>query len=117
MYTLAADRAYEHVAGLYNPLHLAVLRLIRFTAQAAENARIPAALCGEIAGDPGFTPLLLDLGIRGFSMRPATPPWVKQRIFDLDLDLTVASRQAEKIADQSDPGRAAELLAEFNGED
>ena len=64
MYTLAIDRGEEQVAHLYNPLHPAVLRLIQFATEAALRARIPISVCGEIAGDPSFTPLLLGLGIR-----------------------------------------------------
>ena len=59
MYTLAIDRGDEQVAHLYNPLHPAVLRLIQFATEAALRARIPVSVCGEIAGDPRFTPLLL----------------------------------------------------------
>ena len=70
MYTLAIDRGDEQVAHLYNPLHPAVLRLIQFTTEAALRARIPVSLCGEIAGDPRFTALLLGLGIRELSMAP-----------------------------------------------
>ena len=56
MYTLAIDRGEEQVAHLYNPLHPAVLRLIQFAAEAALRARIPVSVCGEIAGDPRYTP-------------------------------------------------------------
>ena len=59
MYTLAADRGDEQVAHLYDPLHPAVLRLIRAAAQAADSAGIPVNLCGEMAGNPRFTALLL----------------------------------------------------------
>lgn len=68
MYTLAIDRADEQVAHLYNPLHPAVLRLIEFSVQAALRARLPVCVCGEIAGDPKFTALLIGLGVRELSM-------------------------------------------------
>src|SRR4029077_20960543 len=80
MYTLAIDRGEEQVAHLYNPLHPAVLRLIQFAPEAARPARIPVPICGEIAGDPHFTPLLLGLGIRELSMAAPSLPRVKQRI-------------------------------------
>ena len=67
MYTLAIDRGDEQVAHLYNPLHPAVLRLIQFATEAALRARIPVSVCGEIAGDPRYAPLLLGLGIRELS--------------------------------------------------
>src|SRR3546814_4908703 len=68
MYTLAIDRGEERVAYLYNPLHPAVLRLIQFTVEAALRQRIPVSVCGEIAGDPRFTALLVGLGVRELSM-------------------------------------------------
>ena len=114
-YTLAIDRGDDQVAHLYDPLHPAVLRLIQFTAQAALRARIPVSVCGEIAGDPRFTALLLGLGIHEFSMNPNKLPLVKRRI--RGLDLRSASRRAQTIMDQSDSARIAELLDEFNAAD
>ncbi len=112
MYTLAIDRGEEQVAHLYNPLHPAVLRLIQFTIQAALRARIPISLCGEIAGDPRFTALILGLGVRELSMTMNALPRVKNRI--LGLDMQAATRRAEVIMDQHDSGRIAALLDDFN---
>jgi phosphotransferase system enzyme I (PtsI) len=112
MYTLAIDRADEQVAHLYDPLHPAVLRLIQFTVQAALRARIPVSVCGEMAGDPRFTALLLGLGVHELSMAAANVPRVKQRI--RGMDLTAATRRAEMIMDQADSGRIAMLLDDFN---
>ncbi len=111
-YTLAIDRADEAVAHLYNPLHPAVLRLIQFSAEAALRARIPVSVCGEVAGDPRFTALLLGLGIRELSMSSTNIPVVKQRI--RSLDLVAATRRARVIMDQSDSARIAQLLDSFN---
>lgn len=111
-YTLAIDRADEAVAHLYNPLHPAVLRLIQFSTEAALRARIPVCVCGEIAGDPRFTALLLGLGIRDLSMAATNIPVVKQRI--RHMDLMAASRRARVIMDQSDSARIAHLLDSFN---
>src|SRR3546814_7094006 len=83
MYTLAIDRAEEQVAHLYNPLHPAVLRLIQFSVQAALRARIPVCVCGEIAGAPRYTALLLGLGVRDLSLTAPRLPRVKQRIRQL----------------------------------
>jgi len=113
MYTLAIDRGDEQVAHLYNPLHPAVLRLIQFTTEAALRARIPVSVCGEIAGDPRYAALLLGLGIRELSMATTALPRVKQRI--RGLDLLAATRCARQIMDQSDSGRIAALLDDFNG--
>ena len=112
MYTLAIDRSDEQVAHLYNPLHPAVLRLMQFTTEAALRARIPVCLCGEIAGDPRYTALLLGLGIRDLSMAAMSLPRVKQRI--RGLDLVAATRRANLIMDQSDSDRIAALLDDFN---
>jgi phosphoenolpyruvate-protein phosphotransferase (PTS system enzyme I) len=112
MYTLAIDRGEEQVAHLYNALHPAVLRLIQFTAEAALRARIPISVCGEIAGDPRYTALLLGLGVRELSMAWPALPRVKQRI--RSIDLLAATRRARMIMDQSDSGRIAALLDDFN---
>jgi phosphotransferase system enzyme I (PtsI) len=111
-YTLAIDRGDEQVAYLYDPLHPAVLRLIQFAIEAAHRGRIPISVCGEIAGDPRFTALLLGLGIRELSMAPGSIPRVKQRV--RSIDTVAASRRARAIMDQWDPGRIATLLDDFN---
>jgi phosphotransferase system enzyme I (PtsI) len=112
MYTLAIDRGEEQVAHLYNPLHPAVLRLIQFTTEAALRAGIQISVCGEIAGDPRFTPLLLGLGIQDLSMASGSLPRVKQRI--RSIDFVAATRCARLIMEQSDMGRIAMLLDDFN---
>ncbi len=112
MYTLAADRANEHVAHLYDPLHPAVLRLIQFTTSAALRARIPVSICGEMAGDPRFTALLIGLGLHELSMTPFAIPHVKQRI--RGMDAVAAATRAQLIMDQVDSGRIATLLDDFN---
>lgn len=112
MFTLAIDRADEQVAHLYDPLHPAVLRLIQFSAAAALRARIPVSICGEIAGDPRFTALLLGLGFRELSMSAHNIPRVKERI--RQLDLVAADRRARLIMDQVDPARIKTLLDDFN---
>lgn len=112
MYTLAIDRSEEQVAHLYNPLHPAVLRLIQFSVGAALRARIPVSVCGEMAGDPRFTALLLGLGVRDLSMSATGLPRVKKRV--LRIDMRAASRRAMAIMDQYDSGRIAALLDDFN---
>lgn len=67
-YCLAVDRANEHVAYLYDPLHPAILRALRLIAEAADNAGIPVSICGEMAGDPFYVPILLALGFTELSM-------------------------------------------------
>ncbi len=86
-YTLAIDRVDHEVAHLYNPLHPAVLQLLHMTISAGAKAGIPVAVCGEIAGDPKLTRLLLGMGLREFSMHPAQLLTVKQEILNADIDL------------------------------
>ncbi|WP_348770818.1 phosphoenolpyruvate--protein phosphotransferase [Niveispirillum sp. SYP-B3756] len=111
-YTLAIDRGDEQVAHLYDPLHPAVLRLVQFTVQAANHARIPVSICGEMAGDPRFTALLLGLGVRELSMAPANLPLVKRRVRALDLNRATAL--AEQVMVKLDSGQIAKLLDGFN---
>jgi phosphotransferase system enzyme I (PtsI) len=82
-YTLAVDRTREGVAHLYDPNHPAVLRLIHCVVQAGHEAGIPVAMCGEMAGDPAFVPLLLAFGLDEFSMAPIAIPEVKRVIRNL----------------------------------
>jgi len=79
-YTLAVDRCSESVATLYQPLHPAVLRLVRGTVEAARAASIGASVCGEMAADPLSAIVLLGLGVRTFSMAPAAIPLVKETV-------------------------------------
>ena len=111
-YTLAIDRGDETVAELYNPLHPAVLRLIQFAVEAALRAKKPVCLCGEMAGDPRYTALLLGFGITDLSMAPSNIPRVKQRI--RALDIAAAARRTRAIMDQLDDSRIASLLDDFN---
>lgn len=81
-YTLAIDRVDDAVAHLYNPLHPAVLWLIMRVIESANRARVPVAICGEMAGDIQFTRLLLGLGLQQFSMYPAQILTVKRQILN-----------------------------------
>jgi phosphotransferase system enzyme I (PtsI) len=77
-YTLAIDRINEHVSYLYEPLHPAVLRIIRRVVQSARQASIPVAICGEMAAEPVYAIVLLGLGLDEFSMNPVSIPKVKK---------------------------------------
>lgn len=79
-YTLAVDRNNKKVAHLYTPMNPAVLNLIYMTAKAGRDAGIPVAVCGEVAGDPLWAPMLIGLGITEFSMNAASIPLVKRAI-------------------------------------
>jgi phosphotransferase system enzyme I (PtsI) len=84
-YTLAIDRADEAVAHLYDPWHPAVLQLIAQTIRLARAAGKEVSVCGEMAGDPAFTELLLAMGLRSFSMHPAQIASIKQRVLRTDV--------------------------------
>ena len=79
-YTLAVDRANERVASLFTAAHPAVLRLLRDIIRTADRYNLECSLCGEIAGEPIYTLLLLGLGLRRFSMAPGDIAEVKQMI-------------------------------------
>jgi phosphocarrier protein FPr len=82
-YTTAADRTNSRVAALADPFHPAVLRLIHQTIEVAHAAGIWVGLCGEFAGQPLATPLLLGLGLDEFSMSAPAIPLIKQKIREL----------------------------------
>jgi len=111
MYTLAVDRAATEVAALYDPLHPAVLRLIQFATEAALRMRMPVSVCGELAGNPRLTPLLLGLGLRSFSMNATNVPRVKQAVRAVSID--DCARFARRVMEQSDPARIQELVHGF----
>ncbi|MBY0494260.1 MAG: phosphoenolpyruvate--protein phosphotransferase [Cyanobacteria bacterium] len=82
-YSLAVDRTDDRVSDLYEPLHPAVLRLIRVVRRAAARHRIPVSLCGEMASDPALVGLLVGLGLTEFSMTPGAIPIVRQVVQEL----------------------------------
>ena len=79
-YTLAVDRDNDDVDYLYQPLHPAILRLIRAVAEAGARRKVPVSLCGEMAADPRFTWVLVGLGITELSMSPSAVPVIKHII-------------------------------------
>ncbi|MGD9904648.1 MAG: phosphoenolpyruvate--protein phosphotransferase [Vicinamibacterales bacterium] len=82
-YTLAVDRNDERVSDLYEPLHPAVIRLLRLVRRAAGRAGIDASVCGEMASDPALIGLLIGLGFTAFSMTATALPVARQVIADL----------------------------------
>ena len=79
-YSLAVDRNNEHVSELYQPLHPAILRMLRFVIESAQAAGIEIGLCGEMGSDPRCALLLVGLGLRRLSLSPRAIPEVKTRI-------------------------------------
>jgi phosphotransferase system enzyme I (PtsI) len=79
-YCLAVDRTDDRVSRLYEPLHPAIVRAIRLVVRAGRRARIPVAVCGEMAADPVMLTLLVGLGLRELSMAPTAIPLAKRVI-------------------------------------
>jgi phosphotransferase system enzyme I (PtsI) len=111
-YTLAIDRTDETVAHLYDPLHPAVLNLIAGVIATAGRAKVPVALCGEMAGDTALTRLLLAFGLRQYSMHTAHLLDVKNVI--LNSDLSQLKPFARKMLRTSDPDKLRALLEKLN---
>jgi phosphotransferase system enzyme I (PtsI) len=103
-YTLAIDRADEQVAHLYDPLHPAVLQLLANTIAEGTAAGKEVSLCGEMAGDPVYTRLLLGLGLRHFSMHPTQLLRVKQEV--LRSDTSRLGAWAQGVLNAEDPSAA-----------
>ncbi len=111
-YTLAIDRIDDQVNYLYDPLHPSVLKLINLTLQAGRRADIPVAMCGEMAGDPRYTRLLLGLGLQEFSAHPSNLLEIKQiinksKISDLE-------KQTKKILSTTVPSKIAPMVDALN---
>ncbi|GAB2488571.1 phosphoenolpyruvate--protein phosphotransferase [Comamonas humi] len=100
-YTLAIDRADEAVADWYDPLHPAVLRLIADVIAACNEAGKKISICGEMAGDPAMTNLLLGLGLRSFSMQPAGILPIKQHMLQANTQPLVT--WAQRVLQAEDP--------------
>ena len=99
-YTLAIDRADESVAHLYDPLHPAVLRLLADTIAECRAQGKGVSVCGEMAGDPTLTRLLLGLGLRSFSMHPTQILAVKQEVIRADASRLEAWAQEVLASDE-----------------
>jgi phosphotransferase system enzyme I (PtsI) len=106
-YTLAIDRENESVAYLYQPLHPAILRLIKTVAEAGLRNQVPVSLCGEMAADPRYTWVLIGLGITELSMHPSAIPVIKNII--RSSTSTEMKALAERAL-QCQSGREAEEL-------
>ena len=100
-YLLAADRNNEFLGDLYTPLHPALLRLLHDILRTGDRHGKPVAICGEMAGDPRFTPLLLALGLEEFSLHPGTLLEVRRAIRAIDLtELRAQARSLLRAGDR-----------------
>ncbi len=111
-YTLAIDRTDDAVAHLYDPLHPAVLSLIDHTLKVGQKMDKPVSVCGEMAGDPRLTRLLLGMGLTDFSMHPAHVLAVKQQVMRSHIGELVP--QVRKLLRAGRPERIQELLEQIN---
>jgi phosphotransferase system enzyme I (PtsI) len=95
---LAVDRTDERVSHLYEPLHPAILRLIRHIRRAAAKRKVPLSVCGEMASDPAVLALLVGMGLVQFSMTPAAIPVARQVIQEIDArELRLVAARALKL--------------------
>lgn len=107
-YTLAVDRANEHVSTLFSAAEPAILRLIRSVIQDAHNAGIGLSVCGEVASDPEFIMLLLGMGVRVLSLAPPMIPEVKKIIRSVTIE--ECNRLARKVATMDSPRQIKNYL-------
>lgn len=84
-YTIAIDRSNEHVVHLYDPLNVSIIRLLNFILESAKKEKIDVNICGEMAGENRYVPLLLALGYRELSMNPNSIPLVRKTITSLKM--------------------------------
>jgi phosphotransferase system enzyme I (PtsI) len=106
-YSLAIDRSNENVGYLYEPLHPALLRLIKGVIDAGKRGGIPVSLCGEMASDPIYAVVLLGLGLEIFSMNPSAIPVIK------NLIRSVRYRDCRRIAELALQKKTAQEIEEF----
>ncbi|MGZ5473257.1 MAG: phosphoenolpyruvate--protein phosphotransferase [Thermoanaerobaculia bacterium] len=106
-YSLAIDRGNENVSYLYEPLHPALLRLIKGVIDAGKRAGIPVSMCGEMASDPIYAIVLLGLGLEIYSMNPSSIPVVKNVI------RSVRYRDCRRIAEAALLKKTAQEIEEF----
>jgi len=106
-YSLAIDRSNENVSYLYEPLHPALLRLIKGVIDAGKRAGIPVSMCGEMAADPIYATVLLGLGLEIFSMNPSNIPVIKNVI------RSVRYRECRRIAEVALTKKTAQEIEEF----
>ena len=111
-YTLAIDRVDDEVNYLYDPINSAVLSLLKNIINAGTKNKIPVSLCGEMAGDPNYTKLLLGLGLRSFSMHPSAIPEIKNII--INSDITMLTQISKKIVNCDSNKEKMKLIEKLN---
>ena len=111
-YALAIDRTDDAVSHLYNPLHPAVLKLIALTVKSAHKYKKSIAICGEMAGEPKLTKLLIGMGIEQLSMHPSHILRVKQQVLSSDIKNMKAS--VHRLLNLNEVDKIETLLKRIN---
>ena len=111
-YAVAIDRVNDEVNYLYDPLNPGVLRLVAMTLEAGRDAGVPVAMCGEMAGDPRYTRLLLGLGLTEFSVHPAALLEIKSLV--IDTEISGIRELALSLLDTTDSSARREILLGLN---
>ena len=112
-YSLAIDRVNKNVAGLYQPLHPAVLRMIHRVVEVAKATGIQVTLCGEMAGDPINVPVLLGLELDGVSMNPISIPAIKNVVRRLSFE--ESKHLVQRVLEQATSADVLKLIQETYG--
>jgi len=114
-YTIAIDRVDDEVNYLYDPIHPAVLQLVRMTIKAGTKQGVPVAMCGEMASDARYTRLLLGMGLREFSVHPNAVLEIKQIISQSHVGKL--AKLSQRLLASSNAAARRGLLVEMNAHD
>jgi phosphotransferase system enzyme I (PtsI) len=115
-YTLAVDRVNENVAYLYEPMHPAILRFIKRTIDEGHKAGIKVAMCGEMAGEPKCTPVILGMGLDEFSVSPSQIATIKKIVRSMSfVDCKTMADKVLKLEDSKSILKEIDLFYETRG--
>ena len=109
-YVLAVDRISEKIAYLYNPLNLAVLRMLKHIVDVSNEYNVPVSICGEMAGEPQYTMVLLGLGFKNLSMSPTYMYQVKRLV--RSVTISECQEMVQKLLQYSDTRDIENLVRE-----
>jgi len=110
-YTLAVDRVNDRIAHLYQPNHPSVVRMLKLIVDAAKEKKIKVSVCGEMAGDPLYVPLLIGLGVDSLSVSPGVLPEIKYVI--RSMNTVDATEMAKEVIKQKDAASILKILRDF----
>ena len=113
-YSFAIDRGNRHVAHLYQPMHPAIIRMLKQVCDVASDEGIKVVMCGEMAGEPIHTPLLMGLGVDEMSVNPQFIPVIKRMVRDLKLQ--EARQFVKAVLSATTTGEITEMVQSAYGE-